>query len=353
MAKKLIRLTDLFPEEIAVALDLKPYQGQQVFRWLHQKRIFDIASMTDLSKALRERLAASAIPRQADVAAVRESTETGTKKVLLRLLDAETVETVLIRSGERTTLCVSSQVGCAVKCAFCATGQSGFVRNLSAGEIVEQALHLLREEHLGDRTPNIVVMGMGEPFQNYDAVLKAVRLFMREEGLGIGARKITISTVGHVPGIRRLAEEDLQIRLAVSLHAATDEKRARLVPMNRKHGLDELMTAVREYVDRTGRQVSFEWTLLGGVNDSPEDAKELAALIRALRASVNVIPWNPVEGAGFRPPSEAACRAFMAELDRASITATLRQEKGGDIQAACGQLRLGHGKGKPRSAGRR
>jgi 23S rRNA (adenine2503-C2)-methyltransferase len=336
-----IDITDLLPDELAEALDLKVYQARQLFRWVHAKQVFDLNKMTDLSKSMRDELRERITLPQIRPLQTLASSEAGaaTRKQLFELHDGTTVEAVAIPEGERLTLCLSSQVGCAVRCVFCATGLSGYVRSLSPGEIVEQALHLLRGRDMGGRTPNIVFMGMGEPFRNYDAVAKAIRMLMRKDGLNIGARKITVSTAGDVPGIERFAAEKWQVRLSVSLHAANDALRSRLVPLNRKYPLARLMDAVRAYGSTAGRQVTFEWTLLQGVNDSVKDAQELAALIRGMRASVNLIPYNRVEGLSFEPSSPEVCKAFVARLEASGINATLRRERGGDINAACGQLR--------------
>jgi 23S rRNA (adenine2503-C2)-methyltransferase len=336
----MIPLTDLTPSEIAASFGLKVFQGAQVFRWVHGRGVFDFDAMTDLSKALRERLQAeSTLPQLAVAQMAASKRSPGTRKALFRLRDGETVEAVLIRDGERRTICLSTQVGCAVKCTFCATGLSGYTRNLSPGEIVEQAVHLLAEEGMGERTPNIVFMGMGEPFRNYDATVAAIRLLMQGEGLGIGARRITVSTVGEVDGIRRFAREGWQTRLSISLHAANDNLRSRLVPLNRKYPIAMLMDAVSDYIAATGRQITFEWALLNGVNDSHRDATQLSELAAPLKASVNLIPYNPIGGADFRPPSPQRCRVFRDTLTNAGIKATLRKECGQDIAAACGQLR--------------
>ena len=333
-------LTDLTPAEIATALDLKLFQGQQIFQWLHRKQVFNFDQMTNLSKELRGRLHAECLAAQlTPIHSAGSESAPGTRKLLFRLPDGETVESVLIKDMSRTTLCLSSQVGCALKCAFCATGMSGFGRNLSAGEIVEQALHLVADQDLAGRTPNIVYMGMGEPFRNYEQTVKSIRLLMLKDGLGIGARKIIVSTVGEVLGIERFAAEKWQVRLSVSLHAANDALRSRLVPLNRRYPLGPLMKAVRGYVKRTGRQVTFEWTLIRDVNDSMKDAKELAALIRGLDAVVNLIPYNPVAGLEFAPSPHARCLQFHEAMGRLGVKSTLRKERGGDIDAACGQLR--------------
>ncbi len=338
-----INLTDLSPEQIAEALGLKPFQGKQIYHWLHAKQVFDFSQMTDLSKELRRQLADTCAASQVELSAVSASRESpGTRKVLFRLADGEMIEAVLIRDGKRRTICVSTQVGCPVKCAFCATGLSGFQRNLSPGEIVEQVLYLLRDEKRDGRTPNIVYMGMGEPFLNYDATMASIRLLMRKEGLGVGARKITVSTAGVVPGIRRFAQENWQVRLSISLHAGNDSLRSELVPLNRKYPLSSLLAAVRDYVERTGRQVTFEWVLLDGVNDSARDAAELADRVGRLSATVNLIPYNHVAGLSYQPSPLPRARAFQEELAKRGIRSTLRIERGGDIDAACGQLRRQH-----------
>ncbi len=338
-----LRLSDLSPAELAAALEIKPFQARQLFRWLHQKQVLDFAEMTDLSKAMREKLQARCAASCLTLLHMDQSPRTGTKKALLRLPDGESVESVLIRDRDRVTLCVSSQVGCALKCDFCATGMAGFTRNLTPGEIVEQALYLLRDEELGGRTPNIVYMGMGEPFRNYDAVMKSIHLLMEKEGLGIGARKITVSTAGEAPSIERFAQEDWQVRLSVSLHAANDTLRSKLVPLNRRYSLERLRQAILEYQTRTDRQITFEWTLLAGVNDRLEDVADLVRYMAGIRATVNLIPWNPVAGLPYSPSSREQCEIFRDALLMHGVTTTLRREKGQDIDAACGQLRRTRG----------
>ncbi len=332
-------LGGMFPEEIAGALGLKPFRGKQIFRWIHQKKIFDFEQMTDLSKDLRSRLAAAHGVTRLKLVRTAVSANTETRKALLELADGETVESVMIPARDRVTLCLSTQVGCAVKCSFCATGLSGFARDLTPGEIVEQALYLLREVDLGGRSPNIVFMGMGEPFRNYDATMKAIRILMHPEGLGIGARRITVSTAGEAEGIHRFAAEDWQVRLSVSLHAANDPLRDELVPLNRRYNLAKLMEAVDHYLDRTGRQITFEWTLLAEVNDTARHAEELAAYIGGRPIHVNLIPYNPVGGTPYEAPGRKRAEGFRDALTARGIGATLRLERGQDISAACGQLR--------------
>lgn len=329
-------------QEIGGLLNVKPFQGRQIFRWIHQKCIFDFNRMTDLPLALRERLLNECTAMEILPIALRESKATGTKKVLYQMADGDTVESVLLRDQERITLCLSSQAGCALKCAFCATGQAGFRRHLDVHEIVEQALYLLANENLEGRTPNIVYMGMGEPFRNYDAVMHSIRLLMEKDGLAIGARKITVSTAGEAPQIERFAEEDWQVRLSVSLHAANNVLRSTLVPINRKYPLERLRQALESYISKTKRQITFEWTLLDGVNDRPEDVKELLEYAQGLKAFVNIIPWNPVPEVPFKPSPKKRCEAFRDALIAGGLQTSLRQEKGQDIEAACGQLRRIH-----------
>ena len=335
-------LAGLTPEEIAAKTGLALLQGKQIFRWIHQKHVWDFERMSDLSKATRATLEECAICSDLTLVEMQVCKRTGTKKALIRLHDGETVECVLIREADRVTLCVSSQVGCALKCDFCATGLAGFTRNLTAAEIESQALLLLRGEELGGRTPNIVYMGMGEPFRNYDNVMESIRLLMHPEGLGIGARKITVSTAGEIKEIERFALEPWQVRLSISLHAANDELRSRLVPLNRKYPLVKLKEALLKYQAVNGRQITFEWTLLDGINDNIKDANELLQFARGLQCSVNLIPWNPVQGLPYRTSPRDRCQVFADHVTAKGLKATLRKEKGRDIDAACGQLRRTH-----------
>lgn len=333
-------IAGLYPEEIAEALGEKAFRGNQLFGWVHGRRVFDFDAMTDQSKATREKLPTLFRAQSLTPADHNDSSKAeGTYKTLFTLADGDTIESVHIQQPKHSTLCLSTQVGCAVKCSFCATGLSGYARNLSAAEIVEQALHLVGQSDLGERTPNIVMMGMGEPFRNYEATMKAVRLLMHPKGLNIGARKITISTVGEVDGIRRFAEEGLQVRLSVSLHAANDELRSELVPLNKKYPLSALTDAIEYYVRETGRRITFEWTLLDGVNDRMSDAEELAQLARQFDAKVNLIPYNPVEELGYKAPTGGRAKRFADAVASQGVNVTLRAERGQDINAACGQLR--------------
>lgn len=334
-----IQLTDLTPDEMAQALDIKAFQGRQLFHWIHGRQVFDPDLMTNLSKPLREAIKEKCALPQLTFVRDQVSGKTGTRKVLYRLADGETVESVLLRHGRRITICLSTQVGCKIRCDFCATGLSGFTRDLTTGEIVEQALHLLAEEELGEQTPNIVYMGMGEPLFNYDATIQSAKQLMHEEGLNIGARKITVSTVGVAPAIKRFADEKWQVRLSISVHAANDKLRQRLVPLNRKYPLADLLDACRYYNKHSGRQITLEWTLIKDVNDSLRDAEEFVKRFRGIKAGINLIPFNPVEERKYEQSPPGRCKAFCKTLTDAGFKATLRGERGGDIDAACGQLR--------------
>ncbi len=268
-----------------------------------------------------------------------QSSDGETIKTLFSTRDGHPVEAVLMKYDQRRTLCISSQAGCAMGCVFCATGQMGFARNLTSGEIVEQVLfyaRLLKEEN--DVVTNIVIMGMGEPFQNYDNTLAAVDRLNDQRGYSLGARRFTISTVGLVPMIRQFAEEKRQVNLAVSLHAANDALRSQLIPINKKYPLSELIPACRDYVETTGRRLTFEWALIQDVNDRPQDASELAELIRGMICHVNVIPLNPTHEYSGKATPLSRAQEFAAEMEKAGIPCTIRLRRGIDIQAGCGQL---------------
>jgi 23S rRNA (adenine2503-C2)-methyltransferase len=318
------------------------YRAQQIWEWLYDHLVTDFAQMSNLPKTLRRKLERKTTLKALEVVDSVRSDDGKTRKDLLRLRDGETIEAVLMRYEQRRTACLSTQVGCAMGCPFCATGQMGFIRDLTAGEIVAQALHFARDlQEQDDRLTNVVLMGMGEPLANYEASLEAILRFNHPEGFRMGQRHITLSTVGLVPAIQRLAKEELQITLAVSLHAATNTLRNQLVPVNRRYGLDALFEACAYYVDRTGRRVSFEWALIDELNDSPEQADMLANRIYAHHAPahVNVIPLNPSADFLGQPPTEDRLAAFTEVLDRRSIPYTVRVRRGIEIQAGCGQLR--------------
>ncbi|HWV55982.1 MAG TPA: 23S rRNA (adenine(2503)-C(2))-methyltransferase RlmN [Longimicrobiales bacterium] len=349
-----IDLLEVTPQEAEAALTAHfagrgepAYRARQVLSWLYDRRIADFAAMTDLPA--RERAALDeAFTVAAPVAAAISVSDDGTAKHLWRMADGELVESVLIPTTNRVTLCISSQAGCAMACVFCATGWSGYRRNLTAGEIVAQyrgAASWAAEHGLGEIT-NIVFMGMGEPFMNTDAVMRSLTLL--NGAYGVGARRITVSTVGVIPGIRRLAERPEQFGLALSLHAPNPELRRRLVPIEKKYPLDQLMAALQDFVAAGGRRITFEYVLLDGVNDSLPLAAELAALARSVRAHVNLIPYNPVPGAGFRPPAANRTKAFAAAVREHGVEVTVRTPRGRDIAAACGQLRAEHATRPPK-----
>jgi 23S rRNA (adenine2503-C2)-methyltransferase len=316
------------------------YRARQLWEWLYVHLADSFDQMTNLPLSLRERLASETTIGAPQVADTVQSADSETRKDLLRLADGETVEAVLMRYEHRRTACISTQVGCAMGCPFCATGQMGFRRDLSSSEIVAQALHFARVlQAENERLTNVVLMGMGEPLANYDASLAAIRRLIDPKGFRLGQRHITLSTVGLVPGIERLAGEGLQITLAISLHAATNKLRAQLVPINRRYGLDALFKACHHYVERTGRRVSFEWALIKGVNDSPEQAQALTSRLKGLLAHVNLIPLNPSPiYEGRQSPTERIA-AFTKILQRHRISCSVRMRRGVEIQAGCGQLR--------------
>ena len=324
---------DLTRNQLAAVLAGEPsYRTGQVWRGLHQG--LEPGEMTDLSKALRRRLE-GALPPGLSLAATSTSDGGDTVKWLWSLGDGAAVETVLMHYADRTTVCVSTQAGCAMACSFCATGQAGFRRHLTVGEIVEQVVRA-RRAALPRRLSNIVFMGMGEPLANYGPTWAAVERLHEE--LGISARHLTVSTVGLVPGILRLAGERLPVNLAVSLHAANDELRDSLVPVNRRWPLPVLLDACRTYLETKGRRLSFEWALIDGVNDRATDADELAALVRPLGAHVNLIPLNPTPGYPTRGTPPTGVQAFRNRLRALGVNATVRRNRGTDIDAACGQL---------------
>jgi 23S rRNA (adenine2503-C2)-methyltransferase len=325
----------------------RPYRVRQVLPWLYQRDAMSFDEMTDLPVGVRHSLAGAFGLAAPAIARVAQSTD-GTVKHLWRMADGELLESVLIPSQDRLTLCISSQAGCAMACVFCATGWSGYRRQLTTGEIVAQyrgARRWAREHGMGAIT-NIVFMGMGEPLANRAAVMPALTLL--NNACQLGARRITISTVGVVPGILELAERPEQFRLAVSLHAPNEELRARLVPLERKHPLPELMAALARFEAAGGRRITFEYVMIDGVNDALEHARELGALVHGFQAHVNLIPFNPFPGTDWAPTPPERLKAFAALLAERGIAATIRTPRGRDIAAACGQLRAGHETKPPR-----
>ncbi len=318
------------------------FRARQIWKWLYQRRAASAAGMTDLPAATRHALESEFEFQAVSLASsdAASGPDAGTRKLLLGLRDSACVETVLIPARGHLTVCVSSQVGCAFACAFCASGQAGFDRNLEAGEMVGQVL--AAASAAGAAPGNVVFMGMGEPLDNYDAVLAAIRILNDPDGLRIGARRITVSTCGLAPAIRRLSDEGMQLELSVSLHAADDALRSRLMPVNRRYPLAELMDACSVYIRKTDRIITFEYTLIGGVNDGPGQARALARLIGPLKCRVNLIPLSPVEEFAGQAGAPARMRDFALILDRARINVTVRKSRGAGVRAACGQLRKRH-----------
>lgn len=320
------------------------FRLEQLLDWIFKKRVRDFEEMRNLPAGLRAALAERYHFGGLETARCLGSKDT-TRKFLFRLPDGALIETVLIpanpalygEASDRLTLCVSSQVGCAYGCRFCASGLDGFSRNLEAGEIVEQVMRA--ESEAGERVSNLVFMGMGEPLANWPNLRTALEILNAPWGIGIGARHMTVSTSGLAPQVRELADFPMQIRLAVSLHGATDEVRGQIMPINRRYPVAELMEACRYFASKRTQFITFEYILIQGVNDRDADAQELVKLARAVKAKVNCIPYNTVEGLEWVRPSEERCEAFVGILKAAGVTATLRREKGHDIAAACGQLR--------------
>lgn len=317
-------------------LNQPKFRAKQIFTWLY-RGITEFSQMTDLSKSFREQLEESFHLGNLTIAKKYCSELDETRRYLLQLYDGNYIESVLMKYHHGYTICISSQVGCAMGCAFCASTRGGKKRNLSAGEIIGQVMAV--QNDLGERISNIVMMGIGEPLDNYDEVLKFLSIVNHPLGLNIGHRHISLSTCGLAERIRQLAEEDLQITLSVSLHATNDEKRSAIMPVNRKYPISVLMDACRYYLKRTNRRISFEYTLIENVNDGEADATELIHLLKGMLCHVNLIPVNPTGAEGIRQGTRRSVERFQTLLEQGGLTATIRREMGSDIQAACGQLR--------------
>jgi 23S rRNA (adenine2503-C2)-methyltransferase len=339
-----VNFHDLTREELrlqVVRWGFSPVHAARLWAYVYLEDIERWADMPDLPARFRAKAESAMVFTRLPVAIDTHSSDGFTRKYLLELADARRIETVLMRYTGRVTACISSQAGCAMGCVFCATGQMGFTRHLTAGEIVAQALHVnrvLKETGQGERLRNIVLMGMGEPLHNYDAVMTATDILCDTAGLSLGAKQITLSTVGVVPGIRRLADEGRPIHLAVSLHGATQEERAALVPVAKKWPLDELMDACRYYIAKQQRRIFYEWTLIEGKNDSADNAHAVGRLLQHQSAQVNLIPLNPTAGYGGIPTGQEAARRFQHILKEYGLPSTVRQRRGIDIAAGCGQL---------------
>lgn len=320
---------------------LPKYHAKQIFSWIYQKGIIEFSNMSNLPLALRKKLAGEFYILGLKLADLQKSGD-GTIKFLFELEDKNLVEAVNIPAARRSTGCISSQVGCKFSCKFCASGLKGFKRNLSVGEILDEVLYLKNNAQGSDLT-HIVFMGTGEPLDNYENVLKAVRIINSGDAFNIGARRITISTSGIIPGINKLALEDLQVELSISLHAADDKKRSQIMPVNQKYPLKDLIRCCHEYTAKTNRQITFEYILIKNFNSEPDAAQELVNLLKDLRlAKVNLIPANPIPELKILPPSKPEIEEFKEYLFKSGINVTLRQGRGEDIDAACGQLRLRH-----------
>ncbi|HBT73572.1 MAG TPA: 23S rRNA (adenine(2503)-C(2))-methyltransferase RlmN [Lysinibacillus sp.] len=317
----------------------KPFRATQIFDWLYNKRVKTFEEMSNLSKGLRDKLTANfALTTLSTI--IKQESKDGTIKFLFQLQDGYSIETVLMRHEYGNSVCVTTQVGCRIGCTFCASTLGGLKRHLLAGEIVEQVVKVQQTlDEVGERVSHIVIMGIGEPFDNYDAMMNFLKVINHEKGLNIGARHITVSTSGIVPKIYQFADEQLQINFAVSLHAPNQEARQKLMPIARAYKLDELMEAVRYYTKKTGRRVSFEYGLMSGENDSVEIAEELSALIKGIKCHVNLIPVNYVPERDYVRTSRSQIFAFEKTLKKNGINVTIRREQGSDIAAACGQLR--------------
>lgn len=343
----MIDVKDLLIQELSEqleALGVEDFRADQILDWVYKKYVCDFDKMTNLPRVLRnllkEKFYVSTLKLLKELVS-----KDGTMKFLYGLEDGERIESVFIPSKNTKTVCVSSQVGCKFGCKFCASGKGGFVRNLRPAEMVNQVLSVRGQfsnrdlRSYRELSPNVVFMGMGEPLDNYENVLKAIRILNAPYGLNIGQRRLTISTCGLITGIRRLAGENLQVELSISLHSANDKTRSSLMGINNKYPIKELITACREYIKETNRQLTFEYVLIKGLNDSREEAEELAKLLKGMLAKVNLIPFNPIQGMDYLPPEPKDVKEFKNILDKKGIVSVVRVTRGADIQAACGQLR--------------
>ncbi|MBR4983002.1 MAG: 23S rRNA (adenine(2503)-C(2))-methyltransferase RlmN [Lachnospiraceae bacterium] len=323
-----------------VALGEKAFRAKQIYQWMHEKLAAGYEDMSNLSKDLRDKLQKENTFMKLNIVQVQESAIDGTRKYLFELPDGNVVESVWMKYHHGNSVCISSQVGCRMGCRFCASTLDGLERNLLPSEMLEQIYSIIR--HTGERVSNIVVMGTGEPMDNYDNLIRFLRLISDDKGQNISQRNITVSTCGIVPNMRRLAEEKLQITLALSLHATTDEKRKQLMPIANKYSLKEVIDACKFYFEKTGRRITFEYSLVAGVNDTKEDANELVDLIRGMNCHVNLIPVNPIKERDYKQSNKEQIGQFKARIEKSGISATVRREMGRDIDGACGQLRRKH-----------
>ncbi len=336
-------IKSLYFDELSASLKdfgLPAFRAKQVWQWLQQKGVVSFDEMTNLSKDLRDKLNAEYELRFCEVERKSVSALDGTVKYLFRLYDGQFIESVLMKYKYGYSLCVSTQVGCRMNCAFCATGVGGFIRNLSASEILSQ-IHAAQND-MDIKVSHIVLMGMGEPMDNYDNVIRFLKLVNNDDGLNIGMRNISLSTCGIIPGIKKLEQENLQVTLSVSLHAPNDKIRSQLMPVNKKYNVDELLQACRNYANSTSRRISYEYAMFGGVNDSDECARELAEKLKGTLAHINLIPANDVTESGLKSSTPERIKRFSEILEKAGRNVTVRRSLGGDIDASCGQLRSKH-----------
>ena len=331
-------------KEEMLALGEKQFRSKQIYSWLHEKLVDSFEEMTNLSKALREKLEENYTIRKVEVAAHQISKEDPTEKFLFELEDGNMIESVLMIYNYGNSVCISSQVGCRMGCRFCASTIDGLERNLTPSEMLRQVYKI--QKISGERVSNIVIMGSGEPLDNYDNFVKFVHMVSDEHGLNISQRNITASTCGIVPNILRLAEEGLQITLALSLHGSNQEKRKALMPVANKYELPDVLEACDVYFEKTGRRTTFEYSLVKGVNDQPEDAKELISMLRHRNCHLNLIPVNPIKERDFKKPDRKNAEEFKNKLEKSGINVTIRRERGSDIDGACGQLRRRFAAGK-------
>ena len=330
----------MLPEEmkiLAAQMGEKPFRASQLFGWIHEKNVCTYDEMTNLPAAFRQRLEKEYTLVTLECVRMQVSKLDGTRKFLFRLEDGNVVESVWMEYHHGNSVCISTQVGCKMGCRFCASTLDGWVRNLKPSEMLEQIYQIQRI--MKARVSNIVLMGTGEPMDNYDAVVRFIRLISHEKGLNISQRNITVSTCGIVPRIRQFADEQLNVTLALSLHAPNDEKRRELMPIANRYHLDEVLDACRYYYERTGRRLTFEYSLVGGKNDAEEDARQLASLLKGLNCHVNLIPVNPIKERDYVQSGQKVIEAFKNKLEKYKINVTIRREMGRDIDGACGQLR--------------
>lgn len=326
-------------EEYVESIDEKKFHAKQIFKWLHREHVVSFESMTDISKSLREKLIKETYISVLEIINVQSSKD-GTHKFLIKLTDDNAIESVFMRYNHGNTLCVSTQVGCKMGCKFCASTKNGWTRNLFPSEIEGQIIAV--QKYMGERISNVVYMGIGEPLDNFENVIKSVELINTPEGLGIGARHISLSTSGIVPNIYKLADLNLQATLSISLHAVTDEERKKIMPVANKYTIKDLLEACNYYIIHTGRRISFEFALINGINDNEETALALAKLLRGMLAHVNLIPVNEIQDGQYKKSKEKNVEKFMNILNSSGIVTTVRRELGKDIDAACGQLRQKH-----------